>query len=140
MRTAGVSLGGRIRPAVLVRPLSVMILMMIREMMMIVVVVVVRVSLLMMMRMMMMMAIISAVTGTLIIRCCVRTGRIVHDGAGRDRREGTPRALIDQIVAAAATNTVELIRIVAWLLLLVVRKTRLAGVHAVVVVAPLVWG
>lgn len=78
------------------------------------------------------MMIISAITGTLIIRCCSRVrvsiSRIVHDCASRER---TPRALIDQIIAvAAAINTVELIRIA---LLLVIRKTRLA-----VVVAPFV--
>lgn len=83
-----------------------------------------------------MIMIISAVTGTLIIRCCVRvsTSRIVHDCASRER---TPRALIDQIIAAAvAINTVELIRIA---LLLVIRKTRLAAVNTVVV-APFVLG
>lgn len=95
----------------------IMIMMMIGEVIM------------MMVRVMMMM-IISAITGTLIIRCCSRVrvsiSRIVHDCASRER---TPRALIDQIIAAAI-NTVELIRIA---LLLVIRKTRLA-----VVVAPFV--
>ena len=94
----------------------------------------IRVMIMMMVRVMMM--IISAVTGTLIIRCCVCVrvpARIVHDCASRER---TPRALIDQIIAAV-TNTVELIRIA---LLFVIRKTRLAAVNTVVAVAPLVLG